>query len=124
MGVSKLIFEYDERIIALRKSGLTCAATAEQLEIEPWTVHNCIRRHGLSGKYRGRKEYDKYIAMRPKKSYKSRSTAFSIIVQGDYDFINIRLLPTSKAQAQRLIKFLQKEGGEVIFENDAGLENA
>ncbi len=115
-------FEYDERIIALRESGLTCAAVAEKLGIVPGTVHNCMRRRGLLGKFRGRKEYDKYIAMRPKKQYKPRSSAFSIIVQGDYDYINIRLLPTSKAQAKRLIEMLEKQGGDVVFENGAGLE--
>ena len=47
--------EYDEQIIALRKSGLTCAAVADELKLERWVVHLCMRRHGLQAKLMGGK---------------------------------------------------------------------
>ena len=115
---------HDDQIIQLRRHGLTCAATAEKLGICMRTVGNCIRRHGLKGKFYGTQKNDKYIVMKPSKPKNVRPSPFSILIKANLDYIDIRLLPTSKAQAQRLIKFLQKEGGEVIFENDAGLENA
>ncbi len=113
--------EYDERIIELRESGLTCIAVAEKLDIAYHTVQNCMLRLGLQGKFRGNRRDDKYIVKRPRKPNPGNPSPFSILVEGNYDFINIRLLPTSKEQAERLVALLEKQGGEVISENGLNL---
>ncbi|MBA7524281.1 hypothetical protein ES705_16418 [subsurface metagenome] len=113
--------EHDDKIIELRESGLSCAAAAEQLDIAHHAVQNCMRRLGLQGKFRGNQKDDKYIVKKPKKDKPGKPSPFSIIVEGDWDFINIRLLPTAKVQAQELVELLRQQGGEVIFERDLSI---
>jgi len=46
----------DSEIISLRKSGLSCRAVAEELDIEEHAVWYCMRRHGLAGLLRAAPE--------------------------------------------------------------------
>ncbi len=94
--------EHDEKIIALRKQGLTCRETAERLGIPIYIVYNCMRRNGLVGKLRSNKKNKK----------PARKPAFSLMILGNNEVMKV--MPTSKEQFRRLLKLLQREGGEII----------
>ena len=93
---------HDEQIIALRKEGLTCRETAERLGIPTYRVYNCMRRNDLAGKLHSNKKNKK----------PARKPAFSILILGNNEVMKV--LPTSKEQFRRLLKLLQREGGEII----------
>lgn len=93
--------KHDEQIIALRRQELSVEETADQLDISPYTVAKCIRRHGLQGKFRVKK-YKRAV----------RKPAFSLRIVGNNEVIHV--LPTSRLQFYKLLRLLQQEGGEVI----------
>ncbi len=94
--------EHDEKIIELRKQGFSCRETAERLGIPPYRVYACMKRNDLAGKLHSNKKNKK----------SARKPAFSILILGNNEVMKI--LPTSKEQFHRLLRILQKEGGEVI----------
>lgn len=99
------IAKYDVEIINLKQQGLSGKEIAEKLGITVDSVYKCVRRHRLSMRF-------------PPKHYKPRirpnKSPFSIIVDRNIEFINIKLLPTSEWQAKKLLKMLEDLGGEVI----------
>ena len=93
---------HDEKIIELRKQGFSCRETAERLGIPQYCVYACMKRNDLAGKLRSNKKNKK----------PARKPAFSILILGNNEVMKI--LPTSKEQFHRLLKLLQREGGEII----------
>ena len=113
---------YDEQIIALRKQKHTVAEIAERLGITGGTVCNRLKAHGLNGQYvfsgkmykkaDTRKPYKKHRKMVKQSTKTEKKRAFSLHIVGNSEVIHV--LPTSYLQFLRLLRLLQKEGGEVI----------
>ncbi len=93
---------HDEQIIELRKKGLSCRETAERLGIPAYRVYACMKRNDLAGKLHSNKKNKK----------PARKPAFSILILGNNEVMKVP--PTSKEQFRRLLKLLQREGGEII----------
>ena len=95
--------EHDEKIIELREQGLNCRETAERLGIPTYRVYTCMKRNGLVGMFREKSKRGRPATRKPK---------FSIMILGNNEVMKV--LPTSKEQFHRLLKLLQREGGEII----------
>ena len=97
--------KHDEQIIELRKQGLSCRETAERIGVPTYVVYNCMKKNKMAGKYRSN-------AKSRSQAKSSRKPPFSILILGNNEVMKV--LPTSKEQFSRLLKLLQREGGEVI----------
>ena len=125
------MLKHDERIIELRRSGKSIDATADALGICGGTVVNCIRRHGLQGRYRSNKRIEKASKTRekrpnllqkePKTTHfhtKQYRAPFSLIVKGSPEFIETRILTVNKVQHDFIVQLLRVLGGELIYEDE------
>lgn len=92
---------HDEQIIALRRQDIAVDEVAARLNIDSSSVYRCIQKYQLQGKFRT-KNYRKTV----------KKPAFSIRIIGNSEVIHV--LPTSKLQFHKLLRLLQREGGEVI----------
>ena len=71
----KGVYQYDERILELRKQGLTYTAIAERLHISTSTVVTCMRRNGVRGWLEKQHGKDREIIDLRKRGLSCRETA-------------------------------------------------
>ena len=127
--------KYDEQIIELRNQGIPCVDIAARIGVPRQTVYAALKRLGLKGQLRSdklsknrQKAHDnraktaqngaKTGQNNPKKR-KKHVNPFSVLVRGEYEYIDIRVLPTKMAQARRIVDLLEEQGGDVVFDDVA-----
>ena len=127
MGKRGRKLKYDERILELMRQGYSLDETAHQVGVSTTTVYNCMKRHGLVGKFhvgifrnssRSKSPTEKPARKRGYKKAVSQKVRrrlrapFTLMIIGDR--AGIKVLPTSRTQYDWLLELLKEQGGEVI----------